>query len=218
MTTRRKAPAGPRAPREHGTGSITSYPTKGGLRWRFEISAPVDPARPGEGVRRHSRGGFASYEGADVELTLLRADLIRGVAKPVGRDTFGAYARRWVDGYAGRSGTRLYIQRAIDAMEPYVGHLRLVEIRPTDLAAAYRGLENGTKQAPSAKRPRKGLATSTVARYANWGQHDLPGRPGRGAHREEPRQLQARRPAQGPHVAAREAVLDLGRRRAHPVL
>lgn len=42
------------------------------------------------------------------------------------------------------------------------------ELRGSDLAAAYRGLENGTKQPPSAKRRRKGLATSTVARYANW--------------------------------------------------
>ena len=50
------------------------------------------------------------------KLTLLRAELIRGVAKPIGRDTFGGYAQRWVDGYGGRSGTRLYIQRVIDAM------------------------------------------------------------------------------------------------------
>ncbi len=64
----------------------------------------------------------------------------------------------------GRSGPSLYMQRTIDAMEPYIGRLRLAEIRPTDLAAASRGLENGTKQPLSAKRPRKGLATSTVAR------------------------------------------------------
>jgi hypothetical protein len=70
MTTRRKAP-GPRAPRDRGTGSITSYPTKGGLRWRFEILAPVDPSRPGEGVRKHSRGGFASHDDADADVTLL---------------------------------------------------------------------------------------------------------------------------------------------------
>lgn len=132
MRTRRKATPGPRAPRERGTGSITSYPTKGGLRWRFEILAPVDPSRPDEGVRDYARGGFASHDDADVELTLLRADLIRGVTKPIGRDTFGAYVQRWVDGYGGRSGTRVYIQRAIDAMEPYIGRLRLAEIRSTD--------------------------------------------------------------------------------------
>lgn len=166
MTARRKN--APRDPRARGTGSITSYPTKSGTRWRFEIAVPVDPARPEEGDRSLSRGGFASYDEAASELMLLRADLIRRVPQPVGRDTFGSYAQRWVDGYAGSNGTRLYIQRVVDAVKPYVGHLRLADIRPSDLDSTYRGLESGTKEKPSTKRPRKGLATSTVARYANW--------------------------------------------------
>jgi integrase len=166
MTGRPKAPR--RAPRARGTGSITAYATKGGNRWRFEIAAPVAAGRPERGDRNLSRGGFASYEQAESELLLLRADLIRGVPQPIGRDTFGGYAQRWVDGYGGSNGTRIYIQRAVDAMEPYIGHLRLADIRPTDLAAAYRGLENGLKEKPSTKRRRKGLATSTVSRYANW--------------------------------------------------
>jgi hypothetical protein len=62
----------------------------------------------------------------------------------------------------------MYIQRVLGAMDPYIGTVPLADVRATDLAAAYRGLEKGTKQAPSNKRPRKGLATSTVARYANW--------------------------------------------------
>lgn len=94
--------------------------------------------------------------------------MIRAAPQVVGRDTFGGYARRWVDGYGGSNATRIYIQRAIDAIDPYTGRLRLVHIRPTDLAAAYRGLENGSKEKASPKRRRKGLATSTVARYANW--------------------------------------------------
>lgn len=157
-----------RTPRARGTGSITSYATNSGTRWRFEIAVPVDPARPEEGDRNLSRGGFTSCDEAESELMLLRADLIRRVPQAIGRDTFGGYAQRWVDGYGGSNGTRLYIQRVVDAIEPYIGHVRLADIRPTDLAAAYRGLENGTKEKPSTKRRRKGLATSTVARYANW--------------------------------------------------
>ena len=168
MTARRKTSAGGRAAREHGTGSITSYRTKAGLRWRFEIPAPIDPPRPQEGTPDHSRGGFPSYDEADAELTLLRADLIRKVPQTVGRDTFRAYGQRWLDGHACGNGTRMHIQRVLDAMDPYIGPVRLVDVRATDLAAAYRGLEKGTKQPPSNKRPRKGLATSTVARYANW--------------------------------------------------
>lgn len=143
MRARRKSKE--RASRDRGTGSITSYTTKSGTRWRFEIAVPVDPARPEEGDRSLSRGGFASHDEAESELLLLRADLIRRIPQAIGRDTFGGYAQRWVDGYGGSNGTRLYIQRVVDAMEPYIGHFRLAEIRPTDLAAAYRGLENGTK-------------------------------------------------------------------------
>lgn len=168
MTARSRSSVGRRAVRGRGTGSITSYRTKAGLRWRFELPAPIDPARPEDGGRDISRGGFTSYEEADGELTLLRADLIRKVPQTVGRDTFRAYGQRWLDGHACGNGTRMYIQRVLDAIDPYIGTIRLADVRATDLAAAYRGLENGTQQAPSRKRPRKGLATSTVARYANW--------------------------------------------------
>lgn len=168
MTARRRPQSGRRPVRERGTGSITSYRTKGGPRWRFEIAAPIDPARPEEGMRDISRGGFTSYEAADAELTLLRADVIRKVPQTVGRDTFRAYGQRWLDGHACSNGTRTYIQRVLNAMAPYIGDTPLAEVRATDLAAAYRGLERGTHQPPSNKRPRRGLATSTVARYANW--------------------------------------------------
>lgn len=167
MSPRAKPTAG-RARREKGTGSISTYPTKSGPRWRYEIQVPVEPGHPEAGTRTHTCAGFASYEDADEALTLVRADVIRKIPRAVGRDTFTPYARRWLDGHSVGNGTRMYIQRVIDAMDPYIGHLQLTDIRPTDLAAAYRGLERGTKQPPSAKRPRKGLATSTVARYANW--------------------------------------------------
>lgn len=161
-------PTAARARREKGTGSISTYPTKSGPRWRYEIQVPVEPGHPEAGTRTHTCAGFASYEEADEALTLVRADVIRKIPQAVGRDTFTPYARRWLDGHSVGNGTRMYIQRVIDAMDPYIGHLQLTDIRPTDLAAAYRGLERGTKQPPSPKRPHKGLATSTVARYANW--------------------------------------------------
>lgn len=116
MTGRRKGTE--RTPRARGTGSVTSYATKAGKRWRFEVAVPVKAGRPEDGARNLSRGGFTSYDHAESELMLLRADVVRGVPRPVGRDTFGGYAQRWVDGYGGSNGTRIYIQRAVDAMEP----------------------------------------------------------------------------------------------------
>jgi integrase len=167
MTTRGAGSRG-RSRREKGTGSISSYRIGAGTRWRYEIEVPIDAGRPNEGVRRHSRGGFRSFDAANDALTLVRADLIRKVPQSVGRDTFRAYGQRWLDGHAVGNGTRMYIQRVLDAMDPYIGTVRLSDVRATDLAAAYRGLERGTHQEPSRKRRRPGLATSTVARYANW--------------------------------------------------
>lgn len=168
MSTKRTPPTRPRPRRAKGTGSITSYATKAGTRWRYEIEVPLDAGQPQIGTRSHSRAGFASHEEANDELLVLRAELIRNVPQVIGRDTFGAYGQRWLDGHSCGNGTRLYIQRVLDAMHPYIGTVRLSDIRATDLAAAYRGLERGTKQLPSPKRHRSGLATSTVARYANW--------------------------------------------------
>lgn len=154
--------------RAYGSGSITPYKTRAGTRWRYFIEVPVDPARLEAGMVRHNQAGFETYDAADEAVTLLRADAIRGQVVTRSRDTFGAYARVWLDGHAVGNGTRMYIQRVIDAVDPYIGSMRLQDVRPTDLAATYRGLERGTHQKPSKKRPRKGLATSTVARYANW--------------------------------------------------
>jgi integrase len=168
MTGRGGASGGRRVRREKGSGSISAYSTKAGKRWRYEIEVPIDPHRPADGTRTVSRAGFASSADAEDGLTLLRADTLRGVPQVVSRDTFGAYGRRWLEGHPVSNGTRLYIQRVLEAMDAYIGSVRMADIRPTDLAAAYRGLENGTKQVPSRKRRQKGLAPSTVARYANW--------------------------------------------------
>jgi integrase len=87
----------------------------------------------------------------------------------VDRLSFGSYARRWLDGYSCEPTTRLYIRRVIEAFEPYIGAVPIVQLLPSDLAAAYRGLEAGTKATPSAKGNKGGtLATSTVMRYSGW--------------------------------------------------
>lgn len=75
---------------DHGIADGT-IPAVQGMRWRFQVSVPVDVARPGIGDRKHSRAGFTSYEAAEAELTLLRADLMRKVSQPLGRDFYAAY-------------------------------------------------------------------------------------------------------------------------------
>jgi hypothetical protein len=154
--------------REYGSGTATPYETKQGERWRILWHVPKDPYRPELGTRRVSQRGFTSQREALDALTLVRAVQIRGLQTAPDRDSFTAYANRWLEGYDCSSATRTYVRRVIDAVDPYIGTMRLDQIRPSDLAATFRGLEKGLHQKPTPKRPRPGLAKSTVARYSGW--------------------------------------------------
>jgi integrase len=154
--------------REYGTGTVSQYQTKNGRRYRIQWHVPVDSHRPELGTRRVSKRGFASEQEALDALAVIRADQIRGISTAPSRDSFTAYATRWLDGHSCKPATRSYIRRVIEAMDPYIGRMRLSDIRPSDLASAYRGLEEGRFQKPSAKRRRDGLAPSTVKRYSGW--------------------------------------------------
>lgn len=157
--------------RARGEGSLSKYVTSGGrTRWRAQWWELVDPADPRRGKRQRSRGGFETRAAAR---DVLLAQLV-GIEKPTAALTrpaapkFLAYANTWLDGHRCEPTTRLYIQRAIDAVAPFIGDLPITEIRPTDLAAAYRALESGRLPRHRAPANRPPLAASTVFRYSGW--------------------------------------------------
>lgn len=49
MNAGRRRPPSAGGRREKGSGSISSYATKAGTRWRYEVDVPVDPMRPEDG-------------------------------------------------------------------------------------------------------------------------------------------------------------------------
>lgn len=51
--------------RRRGRGSLQSYQTKAGVRWRFQIWIPIDPEQPELGDKKYSRGGFTTADDAD---------------------------------------------------------------------------------------------------------------------------------------------------------
>src|SRR5690606_25111454 len=106
----------------------------------------VDPRDPRMGKRQRSRGGFTTRAAAR---DALLAQLV-GIAHPpaatrLAEPTFVAYANTWLEGHRCEPTTRLCIQRAIDAVAPFIGDLPISQVRPTDLAAAYRSLEEGRR-------------------------------------------------------------------------
>jgi integrase len=158
--------------RERGDGTVVSYATSGGhTLWRCQWREAVDPMRPELGKKLHSKGGFATRDETRDVLRVNLARVTSGEAFVVAVDrlSFESYARRWLAGYSCEPTTRTYITRVIDALVPYIGAVPIGQLLPSDLAAAYRGLETGAKATPSPKSNSGGkLAASTLMRYSGW--------------------------------------------------
>jgi len=90
--------------------------------------------------RQHKRAaGKTITEAKDVQAKL-RADVSRGEDTEVSRQTFAVYATRWIEHYAGRTNKgvreetrRDYRARLEQDAIPFLGHLRLAQIRQTHL-------------------------------------------------------------------------------------
>lgn len=157
--------------RAPGEGSLSKYVTSTGrTRWRAQWWEPVDPADPRRGKRQRSRGGFETRSAARDALLAQLVGLAptRAAAPRAVGPTFSSYANTWLEGHRCEPTTRLYIRRAVEAVGAYVGDLPLSEVRPTDLAAAYRALEAGKKPRHGTSVATGPLAASTVFRYSGW--------------------------------------------------
>ena len=96
--TSQKAQARRSRTRRRGRGSIQSYQTAAGKRWRYQIWVPVDPEQPDLGEKKFSRGGFSTAADADAALqdALKRRDQQEKFGGKV--PTLGVYADAWVEG------------------------------------------------------------------------------------------------------------------------
>ncbi|GAB5896970.1 MULTISPECIES: tyrosine-type recombinase/integrase [Mycobacteriaceae] len=81
----------------HGKGYTRSYPTKGGLRWRYEIYVPRDPLRPELGTHKDGgRGGFLTEKDADKAKAKALADAARGLRVGAKTPTLAEFAAQWL--------------------------------------------------------------------------------------------------------------------------
>lgn len=128
--------------RRRGKGSITSYSTKAGTRWRFQIRVQVDPDQPELGTRPHGSGGFTTADEADdalQEALRRRREQQRfGTRSPL----IGDYASQWVAGLKLEDSTlRGYRTIIRNHIEPQLGKIRLDKLTATRIARHYRELE-----------------------------------------------------------------------------
>lgn len=128
--------------RRRGRGSIQSYPTATGKRWRYQIWVPIDPEQPDLGEKKFSRGGFATAADADAALqdALKQRDQQEKFGGKV--PTLGVYADAWVEGLKLADSTIAGYKKIIrNHLRPQPGHYPLDKLTPTRIARHYRELE-----------------------------------------------------------------------------
>jgi integrase len=146
--------------RGHGEGSVSSYATASGLRWRYR--APVTLA-DGSRKRLHVRG-FTSKKAAQSAMIEALAASNKGTYTDPSKQPLGTYLAQWLDGLrlapstvaSYRKNVRLHIA-------PYLGSTPLASLTPAQLNKLYRDLE---KSGRTDHRSGEGLSARTV-RYVH---------------------------------------------------
>ncbi|QEX12128.1 site-specific integrase [Rhodococcus erythropolis] len=140
-----------RRSRRAGKGSITSYTTKAGTRWRYQIWVPIDPENPDEGERQTGKAGYPTAADADDALTKAKNEAAAGLRVDNTKITLGPYAQQWLDSHRIANTTREQYQRHITLhIAPALGTIAIRAITATRIAKLYRDLED------------KGLGTNTI--------------------------------------------------------
>ncbi|KUF06777.1 tyrosine recombinase XerC [Leucobacter sp. G161] len=147
--------------RRRGKGSLQSYQTKAGVRWRFQIWVPVDHEKPELGDKKHSRAGFMTSNDADdaMQDALKKRRAQEAFHKSV--PTVSEYATQWLESLRLEASTVDSYRRLIrNHIAPYFETLPIDKLTPTRIARHYRDLEkHGRKDARGLG---QGLSANTV--------------------------------------------------------
>lgn len=133
--------------RRLGRGSLQSYKTKAGTRWRYQIWVPIDPEQPELGEKKHSRGGFHSPEEADEKMQEAIAKR-RNDERFHGRvPTLAEYGTEWLDALTLEPSTiDAYRRQFRNYIAPHLGSKPLDKITAPAVGKTYKMLrERGGK-------------------------------------------------------------------------
>lgn len=133
--------------RRRGRGSLQSYETKAGTRWRFQIWIPVDPELPELGEKKYSRGGFVTDDDAD-EAMQDALKKRRNDERFHGRvPTLAEYGQDWLDALTLEPSTMLGYRRQFNNyIQPHIGAKPLDKITAPAIGKLYKMLrERGGK-------------------------------------------------------------------------
>jgi len=148
--------------RRRGVGSITSYTTKAGQRWRWQLWVPIDPTTSESTLRQTGKAGYRTATEADDALQDARRKLrAHGRLSKRGAPTIGEYVEEWLDGLSLEASTiEGYRKITRNHVVPQLGTVRLDKLTATTLAKHYRALQDHGRR--DTKKPGAGLSANTV--------------------------------------------------------
>lgn len=136
-----------RRTRRRGKGSLQSYQTKAGRRWRFQIWIPIDPEQPELGDKKFSRGGFTSDDDADEAMQIAIRKRKNDEAFHGTIPTLSTYGADWLDALTLEPATmKGYRRQFNNYLVPHLGAKPLDKITGPAIGKVYRLLrERGGK-------------------------------------------------------------------------
>ena len=153
-----------RRSRSRQPGSIQSYDTDTGKRWRFQIYVLKDPEYPEMGSRRLTRSGFTSTDEANDALQ--EALKQRKQNEKFGNKvpTVGTYADEWVAGLKlAASTTKGYKKIIRNHIRPQLGTIRLDKLTATRIATPSTPSSSSGAGAAASRAPGARRTSSTTA-------------------------------------------------------
>jgi integrase len=127
--------------RRYGDGSIYSYETKNGTRYRWQATVLEDNGQGHSQQKRVTKAGFNSAKEANLSMQDALANTRNGKPALPGNDLFGAYAYTWLEKQHLANATIKGYEKIIRVhLLPTLGPLKLSAILPSTIAKLYKDL------------------------------------------------------------------------------
>jgi integrase len=147
--------------RRIGDGSIYTYDTNEGTRYRWQAFVNVNPNQENTEVKRVSKGGFPTAKAANASMQEALLNTRNGKAALPSSELLSTYAMAWLEGKKVANSTWVGYEKILRVhILPRLGNMKLKEIYATTIAKFYRDLEKSGNQGRLTKG--QGLSANTI--------------------------------------------------------